>query len=72
VQRILNFSTALSAVVPLGCIGIWNLQGVRPTRCLPQHEGIGGRVVDSFSERENNPSVLQYKGLVQTISYPWN
>jgi hypothetical protein len=35
--------TALSAAGPLGCIGIWSLQGNRSTRGLPQLQGQGRR-----------------------------
>ena len=46
-QRVLNFSTALSAVCPtalsaagpLGWIGIWSLHGSRQARGLPQQQG---------------------------------
>ena len=40
-QRVLNWSTALSAESPLRCIGIWSLHGNRPTRSLPQLQGPG-------------------------------
>jgi hypothetical protein len=35
--------TALSAAGPLGWIGLWILQGSRPTMGLPQQQGPGGR-----------------------------
>ena len=56
-QRVLNFSTALSVVGPtalsaagpLRCIGIWSLHGSRLTRSLPQQVervlGMKGREV---------------------------
>jgi hypothetical protein len=33
--------TALSAAGSLGCIGVWSLNGTRPTRSLPQQQRSG-------------------------------
>lgn len=57
VQRVLNFSTALSAVCPtalsaeglLECIRIWSLLGSRPTIGLPQQPGPAGRFISFLS-----------------------